>query len=67
MGILSRFASHDRSYDAAVKHDAVELRRRYGGEAERWCEAGMASASSPGTRRMLREIHRALADVPPEA
>ena len=63
MGILSRFV-HDKTESAAVRHDAIELRRRYGPEAELWCEAGMLAAPSGATRRLLKQIHKALADVP---
>ena len=65
MGILSRFV-RDKSEAAAVLHDAIELRRRYGQEAELWCEAGMVSAPSGATRRLLKEIRKALADLPVE-
>jgi hypothetical protein len=63
MGILSRFIP-DKVETAAVFHDALELRRRYGREAELWCEAGMLSSSSGATRRLLKHIHKALEQVP---
>jgi hypothetical protein len=65
MGMLSMFV-RDKAQAAAVIHDAVELRRRYGREAELWCEAGIHSAPSGATRRLLRQIHKALADLPVE-
>jgi hypothetical protein len=65
MGILSRFV-HTKAEAAAVLHDAAELRKRYGPEAELWCEAGIHGARSAATRRLLKRIHKALADVPVE-
>ncbi len=63
MSLLSRFIP-ERIDTAAVLHDAVELRRRYGCEAELWCEAGMLSSTSRPTRRLLGQIHKALEQVP---
>jgi hypothetical protein len=63
MGLFSVFAKN-KTYEAAVMHDALELRRRYGPEAEDWCEQGMYSAPSAATRRMLKRIHRVLAHLP---
>ncbi len=63
MGFLSMFG-RDKIETAAVLHDALELRRRYGDEAELWCEAGIYSAPSPATRRLLKQIHKALASLP---
>jgi hypothetical protein len=65
MSVLSIFV-RDRVQAAAVLHDAAELRKRYGREAELWCEAGIHSAPSGATRRLLKQIHRALADLPVE-
>jgi hypothetical protein len=65
MGLFSRLVRY-REQEQAVMHDAIELRRRYGADAEQWCEAGMYSAASPATRSMLKAIHRALANIPPE-
>ncbi|HTK35700.1 MAG TPA: hypothetical protein VL358_10510 [Caulobacteraceae bacterium] len=65
MGMLSIFV-RNKAQAVAVLHDALELRRRYGPEAELWCEAGIHSAPSGATRRLLKQIHKALADVPVE-
>jgi hypothetical protein len=65
MGFFTRLVRY-REHERMIRHDAIELRRRYGAEAEQWCEAGMYSAASPATRRMLKDIHRALAHIPPE-
>jgi len=63
MGILDLFG-RDKAHAEAVRHDAAELRRRFGDEAELWCEAGILGAADGATRRLLKEIRKALDDVP---
>jgi hypothetical protein len=49
---------------AAAMHDAIELRRRYGVNAEQWCEIGLLGAHDEKKRRALEAIREALKSTP---
>jgi hypothetical protein len=44
--------------------EAKDLRRRYGANAEQWCEIGLLAAGDPDKRKLLRNIREALNDLP---
>lgn len=54
----------DRALNRAARHDAQELRSRYGQEAEQWCEIGLQSACSERQRKLLKRIRAALNQLP---
>jgi hypothetical protein len=63
MGMIS-FGRRRKTPGAAALHDALELRRRYGADAEQWCETGLLGAHDEAKRRALEEIRLALRKTP---
>ena len=43
---------------------AIDLRARYGDDAERWCEVGILAAGRRARRRALYRVREALRAVP---
>lgn len=48
----------------AALHDAAQLRRRYGANAEQWCEIGLAGVKDESRRKTLQDIREALRQTP---
>ena len=44
--------------------EAMDLRERYGSDAEQWCEAGILETSELGRRRALYRVRELLRNVP---
>lgn len=64
MGVIT-FGRRRKGPSAAAFHDAAALRRRYGANAEQWCEIGLAGQSDASRRRALEDIRLALKQTPP--
>ena len=65
MGVIT-FGWRRKSPGAAALHDARELRRRYGANAEQWCDIALMGKVDDAKRRMLEQIRLALKDTPPD-
>jgi hypothetical protein len=61
---MSSFGRRREGPGPAALHDAAQLRRRYGANAEQWCDIGLASAKDEHRRRTLEDIRLALKQVP---
>ena len=50
--------------DADPLAEAIDLRQRYGSEAEQWCETGILEAEERTRRRALYRVRELLRSVP---
>ena len=63
MGMIT-FGKRRKGPCAAALHDARELRRRYGVNAEQWCEIGLLGPVDARQRKALEDIRAALKETP---
>jgi hypothetical protein len=47
--------------------EAIDLRERYGEDAEQWCEIGILATDQLARRRALYRVREALRSVPADA